>query len=182
MAKGKGKEKGNGGVQHRAIYSRVSFLQQAAVLLSTATEREIASEQPSVAEDTQRATATAAAILTAPSETVNPNLTHPLQGLGRQLVTDLRSVSLKTRIRLSPAVKQTICKYCDSVLIEGETCTSTGENRSKGGRKPWADVLVRKCHGCGRERRYPVNAPRPKRKTERGEAVKPDNELKGPPK
>ncbi|KAK4214064.1 RNAse P Rpr2/Rpp21/SNM1 subunit domain-containing protein [Rhypophila decipiens] len=158
MAKGKGKEKGNGGVQHRAIYSRVSFLQQAAVLLSTATEREIASEQPS---------------------TVNPNLTHPLQGLGRQLVTDLRSVSLKTRIRLSPAVKQTICKYCDSVLIEGETCTSTVENRSKGGRKPWADVLVRKCHGCGRERRYPVNAPRPKRKTERGEAVKPDNELEG---
>ncbi|KAM7208872.1 RNAse P Rpr2/Rpp21/SNM1 subunit domain containing protein [Naviculisporaceae sp. PSN 640] len=154
MAKAKGK--GGGGVQNRAIYSRISFLQQAAVLLS-ATETAASSKQPSEPQDTSL------------------HSTHPLQGLGRQLVTDLRSVSLKTRIRLSPAVKQTICKYCDSVLIEGETCTSTIENRSKGGKKPWADVLVRKCHSCQRERRYPVSAPRPKRKTERGDAIKPSD-------
>lgn len=166
MAKAKGK--GGGGVQNRAIYSRISFLQQAAVLLS-ATATAASSGQPSGPPGADTA-------VTAQPDTASINSTHPLQGLGRQLVTDLRSVSLKTRIRLSPAVKQTICKYCDSVLIEGETCTSTIENRSKGGRKPWADVLVRKCHGCQRERRYPVSASRPKRKTERGEVVKPGGE------
>lgn len=160
MAKAKGK--GGGGVQNRAIYSRISFLQQAAVLLS-ATGPATSFHQQSGLQDVSGATQ---------AKTTGPNLTHPLQGLGRQLVTDLRSVSLKTRIRLSPAIKQTICRYCDSVLIEGETCTSTVENRSKGGRKPWADVLVRKCHSCQRERRYPVNASRPKKKTQRGDDVK----------
>jgi ribonuclease P protein subunit RPR2 len=87
--------------------------------------------------------------------------------MSRRLATDLRAVSLKTRIRLKPAVKQTICKFCDSVLIEGTSCTSTIENISKGAKKPWADVLVRKCHTCGREKRYPVTAARPKRKTAR---------------
>jgi ribonuclease P protein subunit RPR2 len=92
--------------------------------------------------------------------------------MARRLVADLRSVSLKTRIRLTPAMKQTLCKYCDSILIEGQSCTSTIENRSRNGRKPWADVLVRKCHTCQRERRYPVDSPRQNRKTERHDEPK----------
>jgi ribonuclease P protein subunit RPR2 len=65
-------------------------------------------------------------------------------------------------------VKQTICKFCDTVLIEGQTCHSIVENKSKAGRKLWADILMRKCHTCGKEKRYPINATRPKRKTLRG--------------
>ncbi|KAK4133306.1 hypothetical protein BT67DRAFT_442755 [Trichocladium antarcticum] len=80
----------------------------------------------------------------------------------------MRAVSLKTRIRLNPAVKQALCKFCDSPLIEGQSCTSAIENKSKGARKSWADMLVRKCHTCEREKRYPVSAARPKRKTDRG--------------
>ncbi|KAK3334894.1 RNAse P Rpr2/Rpp21/SNM1 subunit domain-containing protein [Neurospora tetraspora] len=151
MAKGGGKN--NGGVQNRAIYSRVSFLQQAAVFLSQQSQSQ-QSVQPST------------------SSTLVPNVPPPpptaLDGMSRRLATDLRSVSLKTRIRLSPAVKRTICKYCDSVLIDGSTCTAFIENRSRGGRKPWADVLVRGCHACKKERRYPIEAKRTKRKTERG--------------
>ncbi|KAK0668154.1 putative ribonuclease P protein subunit p21 [Cercophora samala] len=142
MAKAK---PGGGGVQNKALYSRLSFLQQAAVFLSTATLDNDSSNTSELKKDQ------------------NPLL----QGAGRRLATDLRAVSLKSRIRLKPAVKQSICKFCDSVLIEGESCTSGIENKSKGGRKPWADVLVRKCHTCGKERRYPVCAKRPKRKTER---------------
>lgn len=156
------KAKNSGGVQNKAIYSRVSFLQQAAVLLSATPTQQQSSGR---GEDVDAAGA-------ATGESGRNPKSLSLQGMGRRLVTDLRSVSLKTRIRLSPAVKQTICKFCDSVFIEGETCTSTIENRSKGGRKPWADVLVRRCHACQKEKRYPVSAPRPKRKTERGEAVK----------
>ncbi|KAK3900182.1 RNAse P Rpr2/Rpp21/SNM1 subunit domain-containing protein [Staphylotrichum tortipilum] len=158
MAKGKP----GGGVQNRAIYSRISFLQQAAVALTS---------------------------IPVPLPASGPNqgacIKNPggdssgtaLEGMGRRLATDLRAVSLKTRIRLTPAVKQMICKFCDSVLIDGQSCTSTVENRSKGAKKPWADVLVRKCHTCGRERRYPVSAARPKRKTDRRQAEDNDNHI-----
>ncbi|KAK1783758.1 RNAse P Rpr2/Rpp21/SNM1 subunit domain-containing protein [Copromyces sp. CBS 386.78] len=151
MAKAGGKN--NGGVQNRAIYSRVSFLQQAAVFLS----------QQAHSEQSLQLSGSSSAL---PPHVPTPKRT--LEGMSRRLATDLRSVSLKTRIRLSPAVKRTICKYCDSVLIDGSTCTTSIENRSKGGRKPWADVMVRRCHACQKERRYPIEAKRTKRKTERG--------------
>lgn len=154
MAKGGGKN--NGGVQNRAIYSRVSFLQQAAVFLSRQSQSQHQQQQQALQPST--------------SSALTPLVPPPtsLEGMSRRLATDLRSVSLKTRIRLSPAVKRTICKYCDSVLIDGSTCTAFIENRSKGGRKPWADILVRRCHACKKERRYPIEAKRTKRKTERG--------------
>jgi len=147
-----GKENTNSGIQNRAIYSRVSFLYQAAAFLS--------SSAPKAAPDAKNEEPAAAVLSSTTALAV--------QGISRRLTTDLRAVSLKTRIRLTPAMKHAICKFCDSVLIEGQSCTSSVENQSRGGRKPWADVLVRKCHTCGRERRYPVNAPKPKRKSERG--------------
>ncbi|KAL1840610.1 hypothetical protein VTJ49DRAFT_297 [Mycothermus thermophilus] len=159
MAKGKG----SNAVQNRAIYSRLSFLQQAAVMLST-----LGSSPSSDINDDSKPTDGPSSSSSQPCPTSNdPRAEKSLDALSRRLTTDLRAVSLKTRIRLQPAVKQTMCKFCDSVLIEGQSCTSAVENRSKGARKPWADVLVRRCHTCGRERRYPVSAPRPKRKTER---------------
>lgn len=152
----KGNKGGGAGVQNRAIYSRISFLQQAATFLSSATctapNQSLSSGNLSDAESASSRHVSASA---------------PLQGMGRRLATELRAVSLKTRIRLKPAVKRSICKFCDSVLVDGGSCTTTIENRSKGGKKPWADVLVRKCHTCGRERRYPVRASRPPKKRER---------------
>jgi ribonuclease P protein subunit RPR2 len=158
MAKGKS----GGGVQNRAIYSRISFLHQAAVALATIRHDSPGSGRANSPDEFSAANQRAS-IKPASDAESGP----ALDGMSRRLATDLRSVSLKTRIRLKPAVKQTICKFCDSILIEGESCTSTVENKSKGSRKPWADVLVRKCHACGRERRYPVSAPRPRRKTGR---------------
>jgi ribonuclease P protein subunit RPR2 len=38
------------------------------------------------------------------------------------------------------------------------------ENLSKGGRKPWADVLVVRCRVCGFVKRYPVGARRQRKK------------------
>lgn len=156
MAKGK-----NNGVQNRAIYSRASFLQQAATLLSLSTHRD-----ESAASKGDSSPSQARPVVEGSSE-APPPADFQLQGMSRRLATDMRSVSLKTRIRLTPTVKQAVCKFCDSVLIEGHSCTSAVENRSRGGRKPWADVLVRRCHTCGRERRYPVSAEKQRRKTER---------------
>lgn len=159
MAKGKS----GGGVQNKAIYSRISFLQQAAVTLASIRDP-FADIERSGAANTSPTNKPGSAR----SYDVVGSCRTGLDGMSRRLATDLRAVSLKTRIRLKPAVKRTICKFCDSVLIDGQSCTPTVENRSRGGSKPWADVLVRKCHTCGRERRYPVSGIRPKRKTERG--------------
>ncbi len=145
MAKGKP----SATVQNRPMYSRISFLQQAATYLTQASE-------------------------TSQDETRSGQAKPILTGAARRLVTDLRSISLKTRIRLSPTVKQTLCKYCDALLIEGETCTTVVENKSKGGRKPWADILVRKCHACGNVKRYPLNCARQKRKSLRAGGTEPN--------
>lgn len=146
-------------VPHKALHSRVSYLYQAAAYLatleppSTATHvHEAEGHQQEVGhEDGQH---------TARSE---PQLASS-QVLSRQLLSDLRCVSQKMQIRLSPAMKHAICKRCDTMLLEGSTCTAKVENKSKNGKKPWADVLVRICSNCGCERRFPVNADRQPRR------------------
>jgi ribonuclease P protein subunit RPR2 len=142
----KAKSKSAAPVQNRPLYSRISFLQQAATYLTRSSR--IDGKEPAIQQGKP-----------AP------------QGAARRLVTDLRAVSLKARIRLSPTVKQTMCKYCDGLLIEGQTCTTVVENKSKGGRKPWADMLVRKCLACGNVKRHPLNSVRQKRKSLRAVAT-----------
>lgn len=150
MAKGK-KETS---VQNRHLYSRASFLYQAAKYL-TLSDAELNDSQNSRSDEATSSTSR------------NRNV---LQGAARRMATDMRAVSLKTQMRLSSAVKQTVCKYCDSLLVEGESCTSIVENNSKGEKKPWADVLVRRCGTCGGEKRYPVNSPRQERRSRRAAA------------
>jgi ribonuclease P protein subunit RPR2 len=143
MAKGKAAAT----VQNRPMYSRISFLQQAATYLTVTQDKELE--------------------LKPEAGSVMGKDVQALRGLARHMVTDLRSVSLKTRIRLSPAMKQTLCKFCDALLVEGQSCTTHVENPSRGGRKSWADVLVRKCHACGNVKRQPIHAQRQKSKAAR---------------
>ncbi|EGR51882.1 uncharacterized protein TRIREDRAFT_55349 [Trichoderma reesei QM6a] len=151
------KAKGNPGVQNRHIYTRASYLYQAAVYLANCAQRaELGNQAEASPEDTKQQHGDNAPSLSKKHK-ATINLSH-------QVVSDMRSVSLKAQIRQSPSIKQTICKYCDAVLIEGKTCHSSVENPSKGGRKPWADVLVIRCDTCGNVKRYPVSAPRQKRK------------------
>jgi hypothetical protein len=35
------------------------------------------------------------------------------------------------------------------------TCSHEIRNESRGGKKPWADVLVVRCFACGTEKRFP---------------------------
>jgi len=51
--------------------------------------------------------------------------------------------------------------------VPGKTSIIRLENKSKGGRKPWADVLVVECQRCGLERRYPVGQERQCKKKDR---------------
>ena len=88
-------------------------------------------------------------------------------GLSRQLLAHLRAVSLRSQIKLTPAMKHTMCKRCNLLLIPGSTSTSYIENKSSGGRKPWADVLITTCTACGTSKRFPVGSKRQVRRESR---------------
>lgn len=149
MAKGKEPK----GVQNRIIYSRASYLYQAASYLT---------KQSSTVQNAAAKSSTPSNGQSVSLETRNEE--RALKNMSRQAISDLRAVTLKAQIRRSPAMKQTICKFCDTLLVEGDTCTSTVVNPSNGGRKPWADILNINCKTCGNVKRYPVCAPRQKRK------------------
>ena len=87
--------------------------------------------------------------------------------LARRAVSHLRGVSLKGQTHLSSAMKHNVCRRCDAFLISGFTSNSYIENKSKGGLKPWADVLIVTCNGCKSSRRFPIGAKRQCPKLER---------------
>lgn len=151
------KSKGQPGVQNRIIYSRASYLYQAANYLSNCADS--AENAPSSTEEPSK-----------PQHSVQDQhgkQQKALENMSRIVMIDMRAVSLKAQIRQSPALKRTVCKFCDTLLVEGRSCSSMVENLSRGGRKPWADVLVIKCKTCGNVKRFPVDAPRQKRKSHR---------------
>jgi ribonuclease P protein subunit RPR2 len=78
------------------------------------------------------------------------------EDLSKFYVSHLRSIAKKNVLRLDPAVKRTICKRCEALLIPGVSCRERIENQSKGGKKRWADVLVVECNTCGTVKRFPV--------------------------
>ncbi|PBP26464.1 RNAse P Rpr2/Rpp21/SNM1 subunit domain-containing protein [Diplocarpon rosae] len=152
-----------GSVPHKAIHSRVSYLYQAAAYM--------AAQRGTVESTRDRTTADAEGggrqekdILGSRSMGPGKPLSQPAS---RRLVADLRSVSQKVLVRVSPAMKHSMCKNCDTILLDGSTCTSEIENRSRGGKKQWADVLVRKCNTCGLAKRFPLAAERQKRRPQR---------------
>ena len=81
-------------------------------------------------------------------------------GLSRHLLYQLRSVSLKSQVRLSQDMKRSICNRCHTLLTPGITSSDQIENKSRGGSKPWADVLCVTCTTCGAAKRFPVGAQR----------------------
>ncbi|KAI6712792.1 hypothetical protein PZA11_000516 [Diplocarpon coronariae] len=152
-----------GSVPNKAIHSRVSYLYQAAAYMAALRE---------TAESTRdRTTADAGGGGQQEKDSSTSRSTGPEKPLSqpasRRLVADLRFVSQKVLMRISPAMKHSICKNCDTMLLHGPTCTSEIENRSRGGKKQWADVLVRKCNVCGLAKRFPLTDKRQKRRPQR---------------
>ena len=171
------------GVSQRHLYCRISYLYQAATLLmnacsdqgsgSTTTTTENKLPGPVQSESTDHSKLAQEMNMetpkTAPSvsqSSVNQDSTDIL-GPSRHLVSQLRSVSLKGQIRLSQALKHSICKRCDALLVPGSTSSTRVENKSRGGKKPWADVLVITCHSCSAVKRFPVGAKRQPRRPHR---------------
>ncbi|KAF2116627.1 RNAse P Rpr2/Rpp21/SNM1 subunit domain-containing protein [Lophiotrema nucula] len=142
------KEKALNGVTNKHLHARTAFLYQAATYLTLDAGAKT-SHTEGVKQD---------ALDTSKNRPSSP---------GTILTSHLRAVSRKAQTRLSTKLKRSICKTCDSVLIPGRTANFFTENRSKGGKKPWADVLVIQCNACHSKKRFPVGAERQQRKKNR---------------
>lgn len=166
MAKIKG-SKPSTAIPNKILHSRASYLYQAASYLAEA-------QQPHSELDSQRRGKDTTKIDWEPKATTNSTKAGPTASsqanylpVSRRLISDLRSVSLKGQMRLSPTMKHSICKNCGTMLLDGSTSKDGIENGSKGGKKPWADVLVRRCHTCGWKRRFPIGAKKQKKRKQR---------------
>lgn len=179
------KEKAKKGVPNKHLHARIAYLDQAAKYLSAQSlaQSHNGSQEPDTEtsrdqhEPAERMTIIPPGTLaidaihsiankkSSPGRPSTVTFNPPPSGLPLQLNAHLRSVAQKAQIRLAKDLKHAICKICSSPLIEGETCLRSTENLSKGGRKPWADVLAVKCCACGACKRFPIGAKKQKRKS-----------------
>ena len=182
------KGKGKGGLQQKHIHSRISYLFQAATYLAETSSKVQSRGQNREADDqTLNRHCEGSVMSEAPSRQRPPVVSLSQEdreagsttaeadsapqfqgtGLSRQLFAHLRAVSLKSQIRISPKIKHSICKRCDQLLVPGSSATTYVENKSRNGKKPWADVLVITCMACKTSKRFPVGAKRQLRREER---------------
>jgi ribonuclease P protein subunit RPR2 len=183
MGKG-GKSSNSAGFTQKHLHSRISYLYQAATYLGAARQRanqhafktrDIKKTTPDQADgqkpDAQWTTAEAIANrprsthadtsksntmllesqLQSQKEPVFPDMPS---SQAHHLLTSMRSISQKSQIRLSRSIKRSVCRRCNVLL--GLNSTAEIENQSRGGRKPWADVLVVSCSRCGYVKRYAI--------------------------
>ncbi|KAJ5571437.1 hypothetical protein N7535_005097 [Penicillium sp. DV-2018c] len=150
------------------IRARLDYLHQAAVYLQGKSKaREVHTEERSVDASQLGVSAPAQAKEAAQKFHVHPEKNHDMGNLSRVCVSHLRGVAMKTQIRLPVELKRSMCKSCDTLLKPGITCSQGISNTSRGGRKPWADVLVIRCLVCGTEKRFPQTDKRAKKLDER---------------
>jgi ribonuclease P protein subunit RPR2 len=146
------------GIANKHLHARSTFLYQAATYLTLQTA---AQDNDVTTEVTQGKQVT----------THNNSKTQRPSPLALQLGSDLQQVSRKGQLRLAVDLKRSVCKSCNTILIPGRTATQTIENPSKGGKKPWADVLVISCNLCGGSKRFPVGATKQLKKAKRKAAL-----------
>jgi ribonuclease P protein subunit RPR2 len=154
MAKAKAPKSGSG-IPQKHLHSRISYLNQAAIYLAFAQETETKTktktktklEKPKIS-----ANHTACQNHSDPTQ----KSSEPMYALSRNLLSQLRAVSLKSQIRLASDLKHSFCRRCDSPLLPGKSSRTSITNHSRCGEKPWADVLVITCGFCGAMRRFPI--------------------------
>ncbi|MDI1492615.1 MAG: hypothetical protein OHK93_004397 [Ramalina farinacea] len=184
------------GPSQKHLYSRISFLHQAASYLSSVTDdiqaKKAISTNDDRAEKEEKTKGTGAAknqktqALHSSKKLCEGNPTSSISkpsspALSLLYVSQSRTIARKATVRLTPEMKHSICKTCDSVLLPGTTSSTFVENLSRGGRKPWADMLVITCNACGAVKRFPVGAKRQRRKTERRKLSEPETTVEGGP-
>ena len=137
------KAKAQKGVPQKHLHSRISYLHQAAAYLVSAE----GTSRPLISAEGASRPVHSNSLVKSTSSAYNQS---------RNLLSQLRAVSLKSQIRLTPELKQSFCRCCDSLLVPGKTSNMTIANSSRHGNKAWADILLVKCGFCGAVRRFPI--------------------------
>ncbi|KAF2769479.1 Rpr2-domain-containing protein [Teratosphaeria nubilosa] len=150
MAKGKSK----GSVPNKHLHSRLAYLQQAAIYLTAQARKPDLGAVGDNQVDGRIALREASQFSTS-------------GGLPSYYASHIRQIAHKAVIRLPRDVKNSICRKCSTALIEGQTCTTRSENRSRDASKPWAEVLIYTCKTCGATKRFPISAKRQQKKATR---------------
>lgn len=183
---GRDKAKGQKSPGQKHLHSRISYLYQAATYLASiengyreGLQATVEEKEPyhmnqmhlgSPAKDVERAKLSSKTDSTKAGTEVKGGvgMTSIQQlPLPRLLTNHLKAVSLKGQVRLTPEMKRSICRRCDILLYPGYTSTSSLENKSRGGKKAWAEVLTLTCVSCGTVKRVPTGAKRQFRKADR---------------
>ena len=158
-----GKNKAVKGVSNPHLHARVSYLFQAANYLYSQRWATAASGNGPIPDQQmpQQDASTQAdneAVKGRSSHSIDKNLDS--LGQSRRLLAHMRTITLKSQVRLSRELKRSVCTRCDTLLVPGDTSRCFIENKSKGGEKPWADVYVVECLQCGAQKRFPVGSKR----------------------
>ncbi|KAF1851701.1 Rpr2-domain-containing protein [Cucurbitaria berberidis CBS 394.84] len=140
------------GVPNKHLHARTTFLYQAATYLTL-----------------QNAAEESKACLNLGDQTAQPgeHQNERPSPLALQLGSDLQQVSRKGQLRLSVDLKRSMCKSCNAILVPGRTANQLVENKSLGGKKPCADVLVVECKICGGKKRFPIGAKKQLKRSKR---------------
>ncbi|EEQ30232.1 RNAse P Rpr2/Rpp21 subunit domain-containing protein [Microsporum canis CBS 113480] len=147
-------QKGSGSRVQTHLHARIAYLYKATNYLqsATSTKRNEDDSQSQRTNDTSSISKQNASKESQPRPSDKKKL---FSSIARQYGAQLRSVSLKSQLRLNCDIKRSICKRCDSLLRLGLTCSETIENKSRGKKKPWADTQVIICGFCGTRKRFP---------------------------
>jgi ribonuclease P protein subunit RPR2 len=147
------KADGSKKVSHPHLYARLSFLHQAAQLLES---QELSKAEAATQEHEP---------VTQQHEGID--FEAKSNAIARELSYHSSAITRKSKLRIEASIKRTICKRCSSKLIEGQTSFSRIENKSRGGLKSWADVLVVTCLSCQMEKRFSIGQARGQKKVDR---------------
>ncbi|KAJ4369188.1 hypothetical protein N0V83_006273 [Neocucurbitaria cava] len=149
------------GVPNKHLHARTTFLYQAAMYLTLQNGADGSKACLNSRDTTARSEE--------PQE--GPQLERP-SPIALQLGSDLQQVSRKGQLRLSVDLKRSMCKSCNAILVPGRTAIQVIENKSKSGKKKWADVLVLECKLCGSTKRFPIGAPKQLKRSKREPVAK----------
>lgn len=75
--------------------------------------------------------------------------------LSRNMARNADLVSKKSVTKLTPSLKRSICRNCNTCLVPGLS-QKTYISNSSAAKSPHNDVLVHECCNCGTAKRFPI--------------------------
>ncbi|KAG6845084.1 hypothetical protein H0H87_000989 [Tephrocybe sp. NHM501043] len=137
------------GVANRDILQRLNFLYQAGVYLNTLPSAEASTSLTSPKPNAPPITSKKAP---AGKKRKRSNSHAAMASdLSRTYISIMKSVGQKTTVKIDPAVKRTLCKGCNSIMIPGSTAIVRVKKSPAHGH-----AMAYTCTGCQTSRRIPT--------------------------